>query len=93
MATAAAVPEMSSSSSSRLSVTTNADPTLADLSLAAAEAGRNTLAELMRSTRAYDVMPESSKVVVFDVSIPVRLAFYALVEHGAFFKGARRGWE
>jgi len=43
--------------------------------------GRAVLADLMRNTRAYDILPESNKVVVFDTEIPVRLAFYALLEH------------
>jgi len=43
--------------------------------------GRAVLADLMRSTRAYDIVPDSNKVVVFDTEIPVRLAFYALLEH------------
>ena len=43
--------------------------------------GRAVLADLMRNTRAYDIVPESNKVVVFDTEIPVRLAFYALLEH------------
>jgi len=43
--------------------------------------GRAVLADLMKSTRAYDIVPESNKVVVFDTEIPVRLAFYALLEH------------
>ena len=60
------------------------------LSAETAEAGRASVAELMRSIGAYDVMAESSKVVVFDTSIPVRLAFYALVEHGAAARRAAR---
>ena len=84
----ATAPELSSTSSSRQSVGQPCvDNTAPDLSLAAAEAGRTTLADLMRATRAYDVMPESSKVIFFDLSIPIRLAFYALVEHGELRKG------
>jgi hypothetical protein len=52
-----------------------------------AAAGRKAMAEFMRTARAYDVVPESSKVVVFDLAVPVRLAFYALVEHGEYARG------
>ena len=41
------------------------------------------MADFFKSTRVYDILPESNKVVVFDVNVPVRLAFYALIEHGA----------
>lgn len=34
-------------------------------------------------------MNESPQVVVFDSSIPVQLAFYALVEHGESLKISR----
>ena len=36
----------------------------------------------LRDWKSYDLIPESAKVLVFDVDIPMRLAFYALVEHG-----------
>jgi hypothetical protein len=49
----------------------------------AAVLGRALVAAFLRSTRTYDILPESAKVVVFDVAVPVKLAFYALVEHGA----------
>lgn len=39
------------------------------------------MSEFLASTRAYDVMPDSGKVVVFDTSLPIGLAFFALVEH------------
>ena len=57
------------------------------------ELGRAIIADLMRSLKAYDVMAESNKVIVFDVTVPVRLAFYALVEHGEGHaeRGAGRG--
>ncbi|KAA0161023.1 hypothetical protein FNF28_05229 [Cafeteria roenbergensis] len=42
---------------------------------------RELVAELLRSTTCYDALPHSGKVVVFDVGLPVRLAFFALVEH------------
>ena len=44
--------------------------------------GRLVMSDFLRSSRAYDILPESNKVVVFDVAVPVKLAFYALVEHG-----------
>jgi hypothetical protein len=44
--------------------------------------GRAAVLSLLQATTAYDLMAESSKVVVFDVAIPLRTAFYALVEHG-----------
>ena len=49
----------------------------------AAVLGRALMADFLRASRTYDILPESSKVVVFDVAVPVKLAFYALVEHGA----------
>ena len=49
----------------------------------AAVLGRALMANFLRSSRTYDILPESAKVVVFDVAVPVKLAFYALVEHGA----------
>ena len=49
----------------------------------AAALGRALMANFLRATRTYDILPESCKVVVFDVAVPVKLAFYALVEHGA----------
>eukprot|EP00753_Platysulcus_tardus_P019457 PLAT7223.2.p1 GENE.PLAT7223.2~~PLAT7223.2.p1 ORF type:complete len:531 (-),score=209.90 PLAT7223.2:168-1730(-) len=45
-------------------------------------AARSSLASYLATLSCYDIMPESCKVVVFDVDIPVRLAFFALVEHG-----------
>ena len=56
----------------------------------AAQLGRLLMADFLRSSRAYDILPESNKVVVFDVTVPVRLAFYALVEHGASRGGRAR---
>eukprot|EP01138_Halocafeteria_seosinensis_P012282 gb/GECG01012551.1/.p1 GENE.gb/GECG01012551.1/~~gb/GECG01012551.1/.p1 ORF type:complete len:323 (+),score=37.83 gb/GECG01012551.1/:1-969(+) len=34
--------------------------------------------------QCHDLIPESTKVLVFDVDIPMQLAFYAFVEHGVF---------
>lgn len=36
-----------------------------------------------------ECMNELPQVVVFDSSIPVQLAFYALVEHGELLKASR----
>lgn len=58
-------------------------PSLPAFDLETAALGRALMANFLRSTRTYDILPESSKVVVFDVAVPVKLAFYALVEHGA----------
>lgn len=43
--------------------------------------GREVIADFLRSSRAYDVVAASGRVLVFDVDVPLRLAFYALVEH------------
>lgn len=53
--------------------------TLSDAEIA--RRGRAALVQFLRTYRAYDLMPESGKVVVFDTDVPIRLAFYALVEH------------
>lgn len=45
--------------------------------------GRSVVQFFLQSTTAYDLLAESSKVVVFDVGVPMKVAFYALVEHGA----------
>mmetsp|Transcript_17719 Transcript_17719/g.21496 ORF Transcript_17719/g.21496 Transcript_17719/m.21496 type:complete len:425 (+) Transcript_17719:424-1698(+) len=42
--------------------------------------GRIAIANFLRKSTCYDIIPESSKVAVFDQSIPLRLAYYALVE-------------
>lgn len=55
---------------------------LEKLDLESARIGKSYILNLMKSCTAYDVLPESNKVVVFDSSIPVHLAFYGLVEHG-----------
>jgi CBS-domain-containing membrane protein len=39
------------------------------------------IAQFLSGWTCYDIMPESSKVVVFDRNIPIRLSYYALVEH------------
>ncbi|KAI9907722.1 hypothetical protein PsorP6_003439 [Peronosclerospora sorghi] len=43
--------------------------------------GKIVIAAFLRETRCYDVIKNSGKVVVFDVKIPINLAFFALVEH------------
>jgi hypothetical protein len=45
--------------------------------------GRSVVQFFLQSTTAYDLLAESSKVVVFDVGVPMKVAFFALVEHGA----------
>jgi len=45
-------------------------------------AGRKAMADFLATARAYDILPDSNKVIVFDTAVTVRLAFYALVEHG-----------
>ncbi|KUF87027.1 hypothetical protein AM588_10001885 [Phytophthora nicotianae] len=44
--------------------------------------GKRVIAAFLRETQCYDVIKNSGKVVVFDVKIPINLAFFALVEHG-----------
>ncbi|CAM9863382.1 unnamed protein product [Ascophyllum nodosum] len=43
--------------------------------------GKERINDFLRSHCCYDLLKHSGKVVVFDSSIPVQLAFYALVEH------------
>lgn len=38
--------------------------------------------DIFNSTRCYDLMQTSCKVIVFEACIPFQLAFFALVEHG-----------
>eukprot|EP00611_Tribonema_gayanum_P013973 TRINITY_DN2522_c0_g1_i1.p1 TRINITY_DN2522_c0_g1~~TRINITY_DN2522_c0_g1_i1.p1 ORF type:complete len:175 (-),score=44.92 TRINITY_DN2522_c0_g1_i1:149-673(-) len=45
------------------------------------KAGKDRINEFLRSHACYDLLKQSGKVVVFDASIPIQLAFYALVEH------------
>ena len=44
--------------------------------------GKRVIAAFMSETQCYDVIKNSGKVVVFDVKIPINLAFFPLVEHG-----------
>ena len=45
-------------------------------------ASQRCLRSFLRGSKCYDLMLNSCKVVVFDVRIPIKLALYALVEHG-----------
>ncbi|KAF0716644.1 Aste57867_2728 [Aphanomyces stellatus] len=45
------------------------------------EEGRRVVRAFLQNCKCYDVIKNSGKVVVFDVKIPVNLAFFALVEH------------
>jgi len=47
-----------------------------------AETTKRCLRAFLRGSTCYDLMLHSSKVVVFDVRIPIKLALYALAEHG-----------
>jgi 5'-AMP-activated protein kinase, regulatory gamma subunit len=48
-------------------------------------AGRQAISAFLDSHNCFSVLRASGKVVVFDTRIPIQLAFYALVEHGASF--------
>mmetsp|Transcript_12431 Transcript_12431/g.19101 ORF Transcript_12431/g.19101 Transcript_12431/m.19101 type:complete len:370 (-) Transcript_12431:288-1397(-) len=43
--------------------------------------GRQRIIEFLKNHQCFDLLRTSGKVVVFDTSIPIQLAFYALVEH------------
>lgn len=45
---------------------------------------KEAVQNIFTSTHCYDLMQNSTKVVVFETQIPFQLAFYALVEHGIF---------
>ena len=47
------------------------------------KAGRQAISAFLDSHNCFSVLRASGKVVVFDTRIPIQLAFYALVEHGA----------
>lgn len=52
------------------------------------------VSDILLSSRAYDILPASSKVLLFDVDIPLRLSYYSLVEHDvpcAFLWDEKRG--
>ena len=46
-------------------------------------AGKKAISAFLDSHNCFSVLRASGKVVVFDTRIPIQLAFYALVEHGA----------
>jgi 5'-AMP-activated protein kinase regulatory gamma subunit len=46
------------------------------------QAGRQAVAQFLQSYNCHSILKTSTKVVVFDLRIPIQLAFYALVEHG-----------
>ena len=47
----------------------------------------SALREFLCDIKCYDLVPISSKVLVFDVDISIQLAFYAFVEHGGCATG------
>ena len=46
-------------------------------------AGKEAISAFLESHTCFSILRASGKVVVFDTRIPIQLAFYALVEHGA----------
>lgn len=52
------------------------------VSSAEAEASRKNIADFLNRHFAYDLLPESGKVVALDVALPVKQAFHALYEQG-----------
>lgn len=46
------------------------------------QAGRQAIVQFLEQHSCFSVLRTSGKVVVFDIRIPIQLAFYALVEHG-----------
>lgn len=50
------------------------------------KAGRQAISAFLDSYNCFSVLRASGKCVVFDTRIPIQLAFYALVEHGALQK-------
>ena len=48
----------------------------------AAEEGRRLVVDLMRQLRAYDVMKETHKIIVYDTMLPFKHAYFSLVEYG-----------
>lgn len=51
------------------------------------QAGRQAVAQFLQNYNCHAILKTSTKVVVFDVRIPIQLAFYALVEHGTLVRG------
>uniref|UniRef100_A0A669EFM2 5'-AMP-activated protein kinase subunit gamma-1 n=1 Tax=Oreochromis niloticus TaxID=8128 RepID=A0A669EFM2_ORENI len=52
------------------------------LSLISVDPEHNVYTRFMKSHRCYDLVPTSSKLVVFDTSLQVKKAFFALVSNG-----------
>ncbi|KAL6079396.1 5'-AMP-activated protein kinase subunit gamma-2 [Balamuthia mandrillaris] len=74
----------SASSSSSSTITTpplssSSPPTTAP-SILASE--KQFLSDLLKSYKAYDLIPVSGKIVVLDTALPVKAAFIALIENG-----------
>uniref|UniRef100_UPI00358EBB49 5'-AMP-activated protein kinase subunit gamma-1-like isoform X2 n=1 Tax=Myxine glutinosa TaxID=7769 RepID=UPI00358EBB49 len=53
-----------------------------DLCKEGEESADSVYTDFMKSHRCYDIIPTSSKLVVFDVSLQVKKAFFALVANG-----------
>lgn len=49
-------------------------------------AGRQAIRQFLQGQNCFACLRTSGKVVVFDIRIPIQLAFYALVEHGTRYK-------
>lgn len=47
-------------------------------------AGKQAIRQFLQGQTCFSCLRTSGKVVVFDIRIPIQLAFYALVEHGKF---------
>lgn len=52
------------------------------VTFAEAEASRKNIQEFLKHHCAYELLPESGKVVALDVALPVKQAFHALYEQG-----------
>jgi hypothetical protein len=66
------------------STTTTTNMLIANESVVVRKAGRQAVCQFLESYNCFAVLKISTKVVVFDIRIPIQLAFYALVEHGAY---------
>ena len=47
-------------------------------------AGKQAIRQFLQGQTCFSCLRTSGKVVVFDIRIPIQLAFYALVEHGKY---------
>jgi hypothetical protein len=45
---------------------------------------RSLIKEFLSSHTCYDLLPISSQVIVFDISLPIKKAFYAMLQNGTF---------